>query len=124
MNYSTWKKFYQWGWATKSQIAQAVQQGIITDAQYEEIVGVPYPVAKPVAPIVAPQPAPVVVNPTSAVVPVASHTVTPIVVAQPEVVTHAEVTPVVEAKPEVVAPIVATPVVAQPVAQTTPSIEA
>ena len=33
------KKFYQWGWATKEQLARYVQFNRLTAQEYEEIVG-------------------------------------------------------------------------------------
>lgn len=43
MDFNTWKQFYQWGFCTLEQLKQAVEQGMLTKAQYQEITGETYP---------------------------------------------------------------------------------
>ena len=38
-----WTLFYQYGWATKEDVAEAVRLGGLTPEDYETIVGEPYP---------------------------------------------------------------------------------
>jgi uncharacterized XkdX family phage protein len=42
MNYETIKRYYEQGLWTKQMVRMAVKKGIITKAQYEEIVGEPF----------------------------------------------------------------------------------
>ncbi len=37
------KMYYDKGWATKEQVGQYVGYGVITEAEYEQITGEPYP---------------------------------------------------------------------------------
>ncbi len=40
MDFQDWKEFYGWGFCTQAQLQQAVQYGMLTEQQYDEIVGV------------------------------------------------------------------------------------
>lgn len=40
MEFEDWKEFYGWGFCTQAQLQEAVQLGILTEEQYNEIVGV------------------------------------------------------------------------------------
>ena len=50
MDFNTWKQFYGWGFCDKEQLQQSVNQGLLTQEQYNEIVN-PAPI-KPVIPTV------------------------------------------------------------------------
>ncbi len=39
MDFNTWKQFYEWGFCTKEQLQEAVDGGMLTQEQYNEIVG-------------------------------------------------------------------------------------
>ncbi|MGL4990952.1 MAG: XkdX family protein [Sarcina sp.] len=39
MDFNTWKQFYEWGFATKEQLMEAVKENMITPIQYKEITG-------------------------------------------------------------------------------------
>lgn len=40
MDFNTWKDFYAWGFCTKEQLEEAVKQGMLSNEQYNSIVGV------------------------------------------------------------------------------------
>lgn len=40
MDFNTWKEFYNWGFCTKEQLQEAVDGGMLTKAQYDEILGI------------------------------------------------------------------------------------
>lgn len=42
-NFEEFQMGYNWGWVTKAQLQQAVEQGQLTVEQYQEITGSPYP---------------------------------------------------------------------------------
>lgn len=46
-NFEEFQMGYNWGWVTKAQLQQAVQQGQLTVEQYQEITGSPYPQLTP-----------------------------------------------------------------------------
>lgn len=40
MEFQDWKQFYEWGFCTQAQLQEAVQLGMLTEQQYNEIVGI------------------------------------------------------------------------------------
>lgn len=44
MDFNTWKEFYNWGFCTKDDLKQALEQGMLTKAQYDDILGIQEPV--------------------------------------------------------------------------------
>ncbi|MGL5648064.1 MAG: XkdX family protein [Clostridium sp.] len=69
MDFETWKEFYDWGMATKEQLREAVEQGMLTQEQYNDILGI-----KPTATVA---PTPEVKEPVSQVQPTDSTTIEP-----------------------------------------------
>lgn len=47
MDFNTWKEFYQWGFCTKEDLKQALDQEMLTKAQYDEILGIQEPAPAP-----------------------------------------------------------------------------
>lgn len=47
MDFETWKEFYGWGFCTKEQLQEAVDGGMLTKAQYDEILGIQEPAPAP-----------------------------------------------------------------------------
>lgn len=47
MDFNTWKEFYNWGFCTKEDLKQALDQEMLTKAQYDEILGIQEPVSTP-----------------------------------------------------------------------------
>ncbi len=96
MDFNTWKQFYEWGFCTKEQLQEAVDGGMLTQEQYNEIVGTQdsTPVQETIptpAPVVqsAPTPTPVQ-EPTNIPVQKPAHTS----VEQSSTTTNAQATPV------------------------------
>ncbi len=46
MDFNTWKEFYNWGFCTKEDLKQALEQEMLTQQQYDEILGIQEPVSK------------------------------------------------------------------------------
>lgn len=42
--FEKWKYFYEKQWATKEQLKQVVQYGVLTESEYEQITGEPFQV--------------------------------------------------------------------------------
>lgn len=42
MDFNTWKEFYGWGFATITQLREAVKEGLLTQDQFKEITGQDY----------------------------------------------------------------------------------
>lgn len=47
MDFNTWKEFYNWGFCTKEDLKQALEQEMLTQQQYDEILGIQEPVSTP-----------------------------------------------------------------------------
>ena len=47
MDFETWKEFYGWGFCTKEDLKQALEQEMLTQQQYDEILGIQEPVSTP-----------------------------------------------------------------------------
>ena len=47
MDFNTWKEFYQWGFCTKEDLKQALEQEMLTKQQYDEILGIQEPTPVP-----------------------------------------------------------------------------